>query len=121
MKKTKLTLFVVGSILIIFLIVTGFNFFAVESKQPDAITTKVEINEEKAVERFVESITYQTVSYQDRSKFDFSEFEKFIEFLETSYPLVHERLDLEVVNDYALMFELPATYHPYGLLEVGDS
>ncbi|WP_153737535.1 M20 family peptidase [Aquibacillus halophilus] len=118
MKKRKLIGIFIGSIIIIFLIVTAFNTFAVKSKQPASKVTQVTINESQAVDRFTESITYQTVSYQDRTKFDYPVFEEFISFLGTSYPLVHEQLEVELVNDYALIFKwtgADASKNPIGL------
>ncbi|MBB6452726.1 carboxypeptidase PM20D1 [Salirhabdus euzebyi] len=105
MKKIKKVALIFGAIFLLFLIVTVYNAFAVKSKQPEPVTTTIQINEEEAVARFSEAITYQTISYQDRTKFDLPEFDRFIAFLEGSYPLVHEQLELEKINGYSLIYK----------------
>lgn len=77
--------------------------------QPAANPTKVVIDEEEAVVHLSKSITYKTISYQDRSKIDFKEFNKFIAFLQESFPLIHEQLVFEKVNKYALVYKWKGT------------
>jgi len=105
MKKSRLLFGIIGGLVLIFIIVTVFNAIVIKSKQPSPNPSDVVINEGKAVEHLSKAITYKTVSYQDRSKFDFTEFEKFITFLAESYPSVHNELELEKINKYALIFK----------------
>lgn len=109
LKKRKLTLLVIGGVLLIFMIVTAFNALTVKSLQPAANPTKVVIDEEEAVAHLSKAITYKTISYQDRSKFDFKEFDKFIAFLQDSFPAIHKQLAIEKVNDYALIYKWKGT------------
>lgn len=123
MSKGKLTLLIVMGIFLLFVIVTVFNALTIKSKQPTPSTTKIEINEEQAVQRLSESITYKTISYQDRSKFDFAEFDQFITFLLESYPTAHLQLELEKINGYALMYKWKgsdSTKNPIGLISHYD-
>ncbi|WP_456272938.1 M20 family peptidase [Bacillus sp. AK031] len=118
MKKSKLFLLIAGAVLSVFIIVTAFNFVMIDSKQPVPNSSNSSINEEKAVKHLSEAITYKTISYQDRSKFDFNEFDQFIEFLKRSYPSVHSQLSLEKVNDYSLVYRWTGTdpsKNPIGL------
>ncbi|MDF2858070.1 MAG: carboxypeptidase, partial [Neobacillus sp.] len=118
MRKRKLTFLIIGGLVLVFAIVTVFNTFVLKSKQPTPIPTDIVINEEHAVENLSKAITYKTVSYQDRTKFDFKEFDRFIEFLEESYPSVHEHLELEKINGYALIYKWTgsdSTKNPIGL------
>lgn len=118
MNKRKLILLIAGGLILIFAIVTVFNTITVKSRQPIPSSTKVVINEDDAVKNLSEAITYKTISYQDRSKFDFNEFDRFIEFLQMSYPAVHEQLDVEMINDYALIYKWTgsdSTKNPIGL------
>jgi carboxypeptidase PM20D1 len=71
---------------LLFLIVTGFNTLIVKSKQPKPHATNVVINEDEAVNNLSKAITFKTVSYQDRSKIDFKEYDKFIDYLQESFP-----------------------------------
>jgi carboxypeptidase PM20D1 len=102
----------------LFLMVTLFNTFTLTSKQPEPKLTDIVLDEEAAVSRFSEAITYQTISYADRTKFNFAEFDKFITFLKENYPEIHNELELERVNDYALIFKWSGTdpsKNPVGL------
>ncbi|WP_175384426.1 M20 family peptidase [Bacillus sp. FJAT-27225] len=105
MKKRKIAALILVSFLAVFFIVTGIRTMLVQSKQPAAKPTAETIDENSAVNHLSEAITFKTISYQDRSKFNFSEFKKFIVFLQKSYPLVHEQLELERVNEYALVYK----------------
>jgi carboxypeptidase PM20D1 len=104
MKKRKIGLAIIG-LLGLFIIGTVFNTFTVKSKQPSPKPTNVALVEEQSVENLSKAITFKTISYQDRSKFDFKEFDKFIAFLRESYPEVHKQLELEKINDYALVYK----------------
>ncbi|MEH7072774.1 M20 family peptidase [Neobacillus drentensis] len=118
MEKGKLALKLLGGIALVFLIVTVFNSLVIKSKQPVPHPTNIVINKDEAVQHLSKAITYKTVSYQDRSKFDFKEFEKFIAFLHETFPNVYERLEFEKVNDYALVFKWKgsdASKNPIGL------
>lgn len=118
LKKLKRVVLLIGGLFLLFVIVTGSNTLLVKSKQPTPKPTKVVINEEIAISHLSKAITYKTVSYQDRSKFDFNEFDKFITFLMESYPEVHEQLEVEKVNDYALIYKWKgskAAKNPIGL------
>lgn len=105
MKKRRLIFGVIGGLFLIFIFVTAFNVMIIKSKQPSPQPTEVVINEPKAVEHLSKAITYKTISYQERDKFAFAEFDKFISFLEETYPSVHDQLELEKINDYALVYK----------------
>ncbi|TYR74811.1 M20/M25/M40 family metallo-hydrolase [Rossellomorea vietnamensis] len=104
MKFWKIAFLSLGSFILIFIIVTAFNTFTVQSKQPVPDPEKITLDEEKAINNLSEAITYKTISYDDRSKFELEEFQRFIDFLDHTYPSVHRELDLERVNDYALIY-----------------
>jgi carboxypeptidase PM20D1 len=118
MKKRKLVMGTFGGLLLLFGAVTGFQALTLESKQPSAKPTAVEIDKKRALQHFSEAITYQTVSYEDRAKFNFSEFDGFIEFLQASYPSSHDELELERINNYALLYKWEgsdSSLNPIGL------
>ena len=54
-------------------------------------------------ERLGEAVRFKTISYQDRSAIDYSEFVAYHQFLRDSYPLVFSLLEVETVNDYSLL------------------
>lgn len=118
MKKRKLAFLFIAGLVVIFIIVTAFNTLTVKSKQPKPHPTKVSINEKEAVDHLSQAVTYKTVSYQDRSKIDFREYDKFIAFLQKSFPTVYKQLEFEKVNDYGLVYKWEGTdssKHPIGL------
>lgn len=108
MKKVKLVLSVIGILFLLFLIVTLFNTFTLKTLQPAPQPATSSINEDQAIKNLSASITYKTISYQERSKFDFAEFDSFISFLKDTYPLVHSKLELEMINKYALVYKWKA-------------
>jgi len=57
------------------------------------------------VSHLSEAIQFRTVSYEDLSLMDSTQFEKFVGYLAKTYPLVHSRLKLERVNTYSLLYE----------------
>jgi carboxypeptidase PM20D1 len=60
-------------------------------------------------ERLAQAVRIQTISYQDKSRIDFTEFERFHEFLRTSYPLVFSQLEVETINGYSLLIQWPGS------------
>ena len=107
--KMKKYLLILIALLVVF---TGFTLtrtFLISSKQPPSVPTSVTLDEEEAVQNFSKALTFKTISYQEREKFDLQEFDKFISFLKNSYPKVHEKLDLEFINDYALVYKWTGT------------
>ncbi len=101
-KKVLLVIFVIFSVLGI---VTIVHALTLESKLPDPVPTNVTLDDELAVSRFSQSITYKTISYQDRTKFNWPEFDRFIDFLQENYATVHDNLEFERVNGYALIYK----------------
>ncbi len=68
----------------------------------------IDIDKKRAVERFVELIRCRTVAPQSDSDKnedkDFAEFVRFRELLKEFYPLVHENLEYELVDDHSLLY-----------------
>ena len=51
-----------------------------------------------------DSIKFQTISDRDSDKVDWSKFEQFHSFLRERYPLIHQKLSLEIVGKASLMY-----------------
>ncbi len=64
---------------------------------------------ETALQHLQKAIQCETVSYADRSRINFKEFDKFIDFLKHSYPLLHKKASLELVGKYALVYKIKGT------------
>ena len=64
----------------------------------------VPIDVNKSAKRLAEAIRIKTISYQDRSRIDGTEFLQMHRYLEQAFPHVHATLTREVVNDYSLLY-----------------
>jgi carboxypeptidase PM20D1 len=62
------------------------------------------IEADEAAKRLAEAIRCKTVSNADKAKVDFSTFRALHEFLQKSYPLVHAKLEKQVINEYNLLY-----------------
>jgi carboxypeptidase PM20D1 len=97
---------VLGVALILLTSVLLWNTFRFDSKQltdvPPAPAVPVS---DSVIAHLSQSIRFRTVSYQDPSLTDSTQFDGFISFLEKTFPLVHSQLKKERINDYALLFE----------------
>ncbi|MEQ8424155.1 MAG: M20 family peptidase, partial [Cyclobacteriaceae bacterium] len=58
----------------------------------------------ESLENFQEAIRFKTISFNEETPLDTAEFNGFHKFLAASYPLVHEKLELEKVVDYSLLY-----------------
>ena len=72
------------------------------------ITTEVQdplpVDSAEVVNRFSDGLKFQTTSPQDTADFEPEIFHAFKDFLEESYPLMHDNLVKEVINDYSLLY-----------------
>src|SRR6478735_9980148 len=74
--------------------------------KPGPISQKffIHLNGVDAVERLSQSIRFPTVSYHDTALVMFEPYLAFIDFLEHSYPLVHQHLKKKIINRYSLLY-----------------
>lgn len=66
---------------------------------------------DKAISRLSRAVQIPTVSFQDSTDLDHGAFERFADFVESSYPNVHETLERERIggNDYTLLYRWPGS------------
>jgi carboxypeptidase PM20D1 len=62
------------------------------------------IDEAAAVERLAGAIRFKTISYDDRTNFDAETFLAFHDYVEQSFPTVHERATKTIINNYSLLY-----------------
>lgn len=67
------------------------------------------VNVQRAMDNLSKAISIPTVSYPEKEKVDFSQFEKFHKFLEEAYPLIHKNLTKEVVLEASLIYRWEGT------------
>ncbi|MGI9258416.1 MAG: M20 family peptidase [Gammaproteobacteria bacterium] len=106
MKKSILGIGAVLVGLIAIAIFRASTVFEDVQLPPAKNLAQVELNEEQVVERMARSIRFRTISHDDRSNFDANAFLAFHDYLRGSFPLVHERAELTLINDYSLLFHI---------------
>ncbi|MDA2923158.1 hypothetical protein MYX65_00625 [Acidobacteria bacterium AH-259-L09] len=65
---------------------------------------EVDLDEDGAVDHFRRVLQFETVSYEDSSKFDAEPFVGLHAYLEQAFPKVHTTLKREVIGDYSLLY-----------------
>ncbi|MEX0681369.1 MAG: M20 family peptidase [Balneolales bacterium] len=58
-----------------------------------------------AVKRLSKGLQFRTISTREQLSLHHTEFEAFIDYLAESYPGIHNKLSLELINDYTLVFK----------------
>ena len=102
MKKILLAILF---LLIIFIGFIAFNTITAPNKQRKIEASALPILPDAALKHFQQSITYQTISYGDPAKWNSVPFINFRHFLETTYPLVHQKLQREIVEKYSYIYK----------------
>lgn len=97
----KIILLVVALLIIITMIKALFYKDNVPKVVP---MEKENVNEERVQRHLSQAISIKTISDPDDSKVDWSEFQRFHDFLEAEYPLTHKNLKREDISQASLLF-----------------
>lgn len=62
------------------------------------------VDADRAAKNLATAISIPTISYPEKERVDFTQFEKFHKFLEEAYPLIHKNLTKEIVCEASLMY-----------------
>lgn len=114
---------ILGAALLIVVAVVLFKTLTFKSKQLAVDAIPAPDYAPESLEHFLGAIKFKTISYNDVSMLDSSQFNGFHRFLETTYPLIHEKLSLKKVGDYSLLYKwegTDATLAPYVLMAHQD-
>ncbi len=79
--------------------------FFVPKKKDYGKPTPEKVDADRAVKNLSEAIKIPTISYPDHDLVDWSQFEKFHDFLEQSYPLITKNLKREKVSIASLLYK----------------
>jgi carboxypeptidase PM20D1 len=101
----KKILIISGLLLAVIILVLLINTFRFSSRQSKIIAAPKITIDSSANTRLSQAIKIPTISYDDRTKFDSSAFQNFIEFLSKQYPLCHSQLKKQIINNYSLVYE----------------
>ncbi len=74
--------------------------------EPEMISGEIAVKEDKIIKDMSDMIRIKTVSYQDKSKVDDKEFDKFRALLAERFPLVHDKCNLLRLGDSGLLYYL---------------
>ena len=103
MKKLVATALLLVAVLAILVIGRAFRF---ERLQVRGVTpVEIAVDEQAAAERLAASLTFPTISNQDRTNVDSAAFRALHDYLADTYPRVHENLDRETVGELSLLYE----------------
>lgn len=103
---------IIGALLVILVLVLVIRALAfVPEKREIEKVAPIFINNEKAVSDLAEMIKCKTVSSNDKSLEDESEFERFVALLPKLFPLVYEKCTLENPSDRSLLFKWEGKCH----------
>jgi len=103
----KTLLFIIGAVIVSVICVVIFRAVTMSSRQIDpAPATEFNLNADALGVRLAKAVQYQTISYEDKTKFDKGQFIGFQKFLEQTFPKVHKALQKEIVGEYSLLYTL---------------
>lgn len=106
MKKIFATLGFLIILFILFLIINALRFTSTQI-QVDSIAKSELPN--GAMDRYLEAISIPTISYENETDFDSVPFKKFKNFLEQNYPLIHQKCEHKVFNEFSHLFKWSGT------------
>jgi len=102
MKKIIISLL---TILIVIVSILVFNTFSLTSRQVEPKSLeKVDIPD-AVFQNLSRAIQYRTISFSEDAIPDSTAFHGFHQFLADTFPLVHENLSLEKINEYSLLYK----------------
>ncbi len=98
------------------ILISRYFFYGVKTRQEPFLAAFE--SPDGACYRLAQALAFRTISYDDPNKWDIQPFLDFQQWLKTTYPLVHQKLDLEKVNEYGLLYNWPGdgTSEPIVLL-----
>jgi carboxypeptidase PM20D1 len=104
--KKFLYVFAALVVLLLILLIRANSAYEDVQVEPAADLPDVTLDEEAIVDRFAGAIRFPTISHDDRSNFDAEAFIAYRDYLETSYPLVHEYAEKTIINDFSLVYHI---------------
>ena len=92
-------------ILVVFTAYLLYNTSIFKSKQINYDpANKIDIRD-TALHRLAEAIQIRTISTEDPVDFDSTEFNRFVDYLENSYPRIERHLKKTIINHYSFLYE----------------
>lgn len=95
----------IALLLIALILVISFNTFRFTSKQVEVNSVEPYPIRTSSVRNFSNSLKIKTISHEEPEKFDAQEFERFNQFLATTYPQVFQQLEHQTFLNYSHLFK----------------
>lgn len=92
-----------GAVLVLSVVLSRTSRFGSKQVQVEPVAV-IGLDVQKLAEHLSRAIRFQTISYQDSTRFDGTEFLGLHRYLEEAFPLVHSVLSKEVVGDYSILY-----------------
>jgi len=102
MLALKIILIILAAFIVLTLIRA---VFFVPKKKDYGKPSPENVDAERAVKHLSEAIKIPTISYPEHDLVDWSQFEKFHDFLEQAYPLITKNLKRENISDASLLYK----------------
>lgn len=104
-KKTIIIILILMPIISIFTVVSVKTLISPHNQISNVPQTiEITLDPNQAAQRLSKSINYQTVSYRSPVDFDYNQFIELHNYLKSAFPTVHEKLKVEKVNHYSLLY-----------------
>ena len=117
-----MTLGIIVTVIAVVLAVLLINALRVTTPHTDvAEAPAIVVDQTSAARRLAEAVRFKTVSPALPGQIDATAFLGLQNFLRSSFPQVHRALNLEVVNDYSLLYSWPGTERSGGPLSLIDA
>lgn len=102
----KRLLLAIGLLFLLLLIILLVNTFRLTSHQlTNVAPARPIVVSDSAIHRLAGAIRIPTVSFTDYALTDTTQFDKFLAYVQASFPLIHQRLKRETFNRYGLLYE----------------
>ncbi|MDC7998843.1 M20 family peptidase [Gilvibacter sediminis] len=95
---------VLGLALLVLIAIVLVKTFTLSSKQVPAGSIESVAVSDDIYQNLAEAVTYRTISFNEDTPPDSTAFYGFHRFLERAFPLIHQQLELEKINDYSLLY-----------------
>eukprot|EP01093_Parvamoeba_rugata_P000637 TRINITY_DN1074_c0_g1_i10.p2 TRINITY_DN1074_c0_g1~~TRINITY_DN1074_c0_g1_i10.p2 ORF type:complete len:373 (-),score=69.38 TRINITY_DN1074_c0_g1_i10:1892-3010(-) len=106
MKKILYSLL---AVVVLVLCILLFNTLSLTSKQVDSEPLEKLVISDDVYKNLSKAIQYPTISFSEDAIPDSTAFYGFHQFLQDTYPLIHDQLTLEKVNEYSLLYTWKGT------------
>ena len=93
--------------LLVAVVITRTIMFSAETVKADTSPVPQRPDTERVVEHLSQAIRFKTLSHENPDQADTAPFDDFINWLQTTYPQVHQQAELTPVNQYTRLYRWP--------------